>query len=992
MASENVNSGLAVQALPDASLDSYGEPSGNVQALPDAGLDSYGEPSGKKNQNAKKKLRQTTEKYKIKKRVRQTTQKYRFARQCRDASPKLRAVRQARRKTEASKAKKRLLEAGPKAKISRQQRKRARFWEPCFFNWNLVRNLQRNVKETSKGAPFAPRFHSDGRISIVQHGVTMYLPCPDEPSVPSPASEPAPTEDKNGETDEEDKCKTDVINAIPTRETQERLVWKVLRQDGFTTWALDPTGGLSGNVLEAIRTSMPDAVWCWRWPRQAVVCMAIAQKRVFDRRREAMGEVSGDCGFALQVGSECKESLTVTPDGGLLGLAQELEQQARQQVGERLAEQIRGFGLALSLRCRIGSINQARGLTEPGSTRARHELRENLVCSSHLCCAKWSRRKVRDWKQRQTRLAVSWRANRARYDNCLKTRDELENSTCPGDKDRLHFGIFKDSGISGTNAWEFTSAGRPPWFTDAGVEPKPPRTGCTHTRRLKRFEWHCPLSKHSLEEILGASGNFTEKIDNRWQPVKLSDDFCNPPQELRKFLCNNLCPLWCCTLDCPWNSNSLSPDPSFATYLPSNVTGLPPAFNEPLALHACRCDSKVCYRCLIQRCSQEASDICLEDPPPPGYVPFAGAVEPLLDSSVPAFTPSIYALSCRYWKRTQFQLGPYVPIFDPLPNSHWRDCVKRLGWRPDEFEYNNLACRKHYSQPMHVWSLKEGKEWSDNAASEMDYARDSGYEWRWERLESSHNLSWLRYPLVDAVLVDASTECITSLQKTHHKWITNLPAIQLNEPLSLRCVFCTLLHGPPHGHPHTCARDGRKPPEDIALRMAQAVACFYGQCYGKAVRIDADMVIACAHKWDQVKRVLDKHGQQRTDNQTALLYALLAELDAESCRLNSYTTCVLRPGAKRAAELAFLGQLREVERDLAKRIEAAMEPERRQEEAEQKLGITRVASLSTLSCSFTQVRLPLCGASSFKALVQFLFLLLLCGLPSAHSRALRPCS
>ena len=147
------------------------------------------------------------------------------------------------------------------------------------------------------------------------------------------------------------------------------------------------------------------------------------------------------------------------------------------------------------------------------------------------------------------------------------------------------------------------------------------------------------------------------------------------------------------------------------------------------------------------------------------------------------------------------------------------------------------------------------------------------------------------------------------------------------------------------------------------------------------MRIDADMVIACAHKWNQVKRVLDKYEQQRIDNQAALLYALLAELDAKSCRVNSYTKCVLRPGAKRAAELAFLGQLREIECGLAKRIEAALEPELRQEEAEQKLGITRVGSFSALSCSFTQVRLALCGAFCNQALVQFRSLLLPSGLP-----------
>ena len=63
------------------------------------------------------------------------------------------------------------------------------FWEPCFFNWNLMRSLRGNVEEANKGARFAPHFHSDGRIPILQHGVKRYLPCPDKPPVLSPASE-----------------------------------------------------------------------------------------------------------------------------------------------------------------------------------------------------------------------------------------------------------------------------------------------------------------------------------------------------------------------------------------------------------------------------------------------------------------------------------------------------------------------------------------------------------------------------------------------------------------------------------------------------------------------------------------------------------------------------------------------------------------------------------------------------------------------------------
>ena len=157
---------------------------------------------------------------------------------------------------------KRIREGSPKAKLSRQQRKWAQFWSPCFFKWNVVQNSPEG-RGTCKGAAFAPRFHSDGRVSILQHGVVRYLPCPDEPPLQEPGSEQW---DNNSQPDKEDVAQ--IGRGRPRDHTTntnmgQRLVWKAVSGDGLSTAVLDPTGGLSGNVLAAIRESIPDIEFCY---------------------------------------------------------------------------------------------------------------------------------------------------------------------------------------------------------------------------------------------------------------------------------------------------------------------------------------------------------------------------------------------------------------------------------------------------------------------------------------------------------------------------------------------------------------------------------------------------------------------------------------------------------------------------------------------------------------------------------------------------------
>ncbi len=538
-----------------------------------------------------RRARQTTEGYRVAKKARQTTQKFRFA-------------KRAREKTEEYKAKKRVRENAPKAKLSRQQRKWARFWSPCFFNWNLMKSKQ-DYREANNAAPYAPRFRSDGRLSILQHGVVRYLPCPDEPPLPVAFEGSEDTGEEEAETETENKSDTEHAedDEVDCKEGQqvERLVWRVVTPS-FTVHVSDKTGGLSGDslVISSIREMFPEAAYYYQVQKRISANKHAAP--VLDRAREARGDGDAfDHGAQVRTAAQIETTSIKECAAPALGRAsREMEDvedgtQVRvassdecsvESAAEQHAEhqsptmQIEEFHLALALQCRVGSINCARALkstSDPG----------------HCCCAKWTRTEIHKWREIQKRWGAGWRSSRAFY-QWLKTQEELELSERPLDKDRLRLGIFRKSGHYGCDSYLFDPAGRPPWFIDPKVEPKPPRTGCAHAKRLKTSEWHCPMAQYARSEIIEASVRFATKICNRVQVGRIREDFCNPPREIRDFLCNSLCPWECCTLKCPWNSNGLA------------------GSGEPLALHACSCGWKACHQCWREAPLRETTDFACQ--------------------------------------------------------------------------------------------------------------------------------------------------------------------------------------------------------------------------------------------------------------------------------------------------------------------------------------------------------------------------------------------
>ena len=867
-------------------------------------LQRLAKPRSPASKTAAKRLRQTTDAYNRKRRIREITPKYRFARQCKEALPKFKSAKQARQRTEGYKAKKRLWERGPKAKISRQQRKWARFWEPCFFNWNLVRGRPGKT-EINKAPAFAPRFHSDGRISILQHGVAKYLPCPDE----APLLEPEPQQAWSESSQPNDEEVVQIAGLRHRRaddkaDKLQRLVWKAVWMDGVSASVLDATGGLSGNALAEIRKSIPDIAYCY--PVWATVSENRRPVQLPDRRSEALGGSF----HTLEMSSAEAEAVPSSVEGSCHDSDDEMEDIARwaesllepnsvcTATGKHESVKTE-FSIALELRCRIGAINCVAELGR-GFDNGRG------------CCAKWSRKEIRTWKDNQRLCASSWRCSRPFWGE-LKTREELESSDQPLHKDQLRLGIFEDLGV--------------PWFWNSEAAPVPPHNGCVHSKRLKRGTWPCPMAAHSHQDILEAVKMLRNGVPDSSMSVTFLRELSDPSKDLRPYLCCNSCPLLCCTSLCPWSSSEVTDS------------------EQPRSLQACSCKSENCSQCRREALLNAAhADVCLEEPVPPGHVLYTGSIEPSLGSSSEAQVPALYVLTCRFWAKRHYFLGS-APPENIRTNAHVKECIRRCGGKPQDYLFNNEVARKDYSASEHRWTSSEGRLWSAHAFPESDYKHSNGYEWQWERVDKAQEPALASYPHVPVIAVEESAEIVSSLGGSR------LQCCSLKEPLSLRCSFCTFLHGSPGG----CPSGVRRPPEDIAVRIAQAVVCLHSLWYGTLPRIYPCTVLRCADVWAKLDSLLHAHLKDGSlhFNATQIYTALWTEGPEQCCNFIP-DRCVLPDRARAAAEAAFIEQLISIRADLLKRAEDAMRPEQSQRQAEQDLNIVRVDGHHQLTHHFTQ--------------------------------------
>ena len=345
-----------------------------------------------------------------------------------------------------------------------------------------------------------------------------------------------------------------------------------------------------------------------------------------------------------------------------------------------------------------------------------------------------------------------------------------------------------------------------------------------------------------------------------------------PIASIRRFLCNNQCPLMCCTSRCPWHRNSEN-------------------WNRVGSLKCCPCGDDSCTACVPQ---DAARDVSLQSPPPPGYKLYTGVGEPVSDST--STQKNVFQLVCEHYKCVPVRTGA---SFDEFYNRFERTS----GFRP----YPRNWDMEHYEQVDCVvdsvrligsdqfWTREQRDAW---------LREPSYHEWKWRPYPSksvtsrvlaanesvyARTKSALEYLLSDT--------CWNQVQKKteHRGFVSDV----FEGPTSITCTFCKYVAG------RTAF-----PPEDIALRAAEAIAIFQATLEDINPILGPWDVLCIAEHWRDVcenlapsfgRRVCERK-QRSLANVEAAVRRVVSTLESLNEEINARVESALSARKQRAAK------------------------------------------------------------------------------------------
>ena len=299
-----------------------------------------------------------------------------------------------------------------------------------------------------------------------------------------------------------------------------------------------------------------------------------------------------------------------------------------------------------------------------------------------------------------------------------------------------------------------------------------------------------------------------------------------PTASIRRFLCNNQCPLRCCTSRCPWHRNAGK-------------------WNRVGSSECCPCGDDSCNTCVPQDSSRDAS---LQDPPPPGYKLYTGVGEPISDSS--SSQKEVFQLVCEHYKFVPVLIGAsYAGFYNRIDRSSGFQLYPH-NW--DTERYEQVDCEVDSVSVIgsdQTWTREQRDAW----------LREPFYhEWKWRPFHgvrlmaasesnygSSISLDFClsanaRNPLYESALdylLSASLMNRVEVRKEQRGLVSDV----LEGPTSTTCAFCKYVAG-----------KTAFPPEDIALRAAQAVAIFQATLEGTNPLLGPWDVLSIAEHWRDV--------------------------------------------------------------------------------------------------------------------------------------------
>ena len=153
-------------------------------------------------------------------------------------------------------------------------------------------------------------------------------------------------------------------------------------------------------------------------------------------------------------------------------------------------------------------------------------------------------------------------------------------------------------------------------------------------------------------------------------------------------------------------------------------------------------------------------------------------------------------------------------------------------------------------------------------------------------------------------------------------------------------MFCSYVHG---AAPFQSCRgnSGCDPPEDVAIRLAQALVVLMSLWHGRQSYLDASLVVMCGSKWMDVVKFQDAcEPSSASPCASGLAFPFENEMGRHPC--------VLLQSAQAVVKVGFIGHVAALQNELKARVSKALELERAQEESERQSCMEQLTSARQL--------------------------------------------
>ena len=324
------------------------------------------------------------------------------------------------------------------------------------------------------------------------------------------------------------------------------------------------------------------------------------------------------------------------------------------------------------------------------------------------------------------------------------------------------------------------------------------------------------------------------------------------------------------------------------------------------------CNNRCPQKCCTQLCPWYSSDsgnfadpsiadMCLQDPPLPGCRLYTGIGDPVSDS--PPVRVKVFVLCCEHFKSKSVRLGASrVGFLDRIDRSSGFQSYPRQF---DSSDYEQVFPDVIVPSGVDTaWTKQERDAW---------LAQPSLHKWTWRRLSLD---LFPKGAFTAKEYIGRRLQALLMSRRMHRHVVSNV----VEGPTSTTCTFCKYVSG-----------KSDVPPEDIAIRAAEAFATFQAALECTTAILGPWDVLTIGDNWKHICATL-----------TMSLAQALPGISACEQEQRSFVNMT-------AALKMVVGTLRFLEEELATRVDVALARKKQRDSDDKERRTFVVQSLSELN-------------------------------------------